>query len=151
VSLKSFAAGESYAELYRLLHESLLLLDRLPEEREGPLTVQFLLRFLALSGHAPQLAYCDSCHAAFGSSQAVFLSRQSAALNCGRCASADSLLLPAGGRAYLEGTLSLPLAQAARVGLESEALSRLRKIAFHLVEASLESRLNTLRAGEGIL
>ena len=151
VTLKSFGAGESYGELYRLLHEALLLLDRLPEEREGLLTTQFLMRFLALSGHAPELGHCDSCHAAFGPSQSAFLSRETAALNCGRCAPADSLRMPPGARAYLEGTLPLPLVRAARVSLEGEALSRLRRIAYHLVEASLESRLNTLRAGEGIL
>jgi len=151
VTLKSFGAGESYGELFRLLHDALLLLDRLPEEREGLLTVQFLMRFLALSGHAPELDRCDGCHVPFGASQPAFLSRESAALSCGRCAAADSLVMPAGARAYLEGTLGLPLAQAGRVSLEGEALSRLRKIAFRLVETSLESSLNTLRAGEGIL
>ncbi|MBN1836828.1 MAG: DNA repair protein RecO [Spirochaetales bacterium] len=151
VALKSFGAGESFGELYRLLHDALLLLDRLPEEREGLLMVQFVMRFLALSGQAPELAHCDSCHAAFAPSQSAFLDRESATLKCARCAPADGLLMPAGARAYLEGTLGLPLAQAARVGLEGEALARLRRIAFHLLEVSLESRLNTLRAGEGIL
>jgi DNA repair protein RecO (recombination protein O) len=151
VALKSYGAGESFGELFRLLHDALLLLDRMPEDREGLLTVQFLMRFLELSGHGPELGHCDGCNAAFAPAETAFVSRQSGALNCGRCAGADSLPLPGGARAYLERTLRLPLAQAARVGLEAEALAALRRVVFHLVESSLESRLNTLRAGEGIL
>jgi DNA repair protein RecO (recombination protein O) len=151
VTLKSFGAGESFAELYRLLHDSLLLLDRLPEQRESVLTVQFLMRFLELSGHMPELGHCDGCHAVFEPSEEAYLPRETAVLSCGRCAPADSFRVPAGARAYLLRTLRAPLAQAARVGLETEALASLRKIVFHLVESSLESRLNTLRAGEGIL
>jgi DNA repair protein RecO (recombination protein O) len=151
VALKSYGAGESFGELFRLLHDALLLLDRLPEERESLLTVQFLMRFLELSGHRPELEHCDGCHAAFAPAETAFLSRETGALSCGRCAAADALPLPAGARAYLERTLVLPLAQAARIGLEGEALAMLRRTAFHLIETSLESRLNTLRAGEGIL
>ena len=151
VALKSFGAGESFGELYRLLRQSLLILDRLPEGQEGLLTVQFLMRFLELSGHRPELRHCESCHVAFGATQPAFLCRESAAFSCGRCAPADSLLVPAGARAYLERTLSLPIEQAIRIGLDAEALARLRKSVYFLAETSLENGLNTLRVGEGIL
>jgi DNA repair protein RecO (recombination protein O) len=151
VALKSFGAGESFGELFRLLHDALVLLDRLPERREGLLTVQFLMRFLELSGHLPELGHCDGCHAAFDPAEETFLSPETGTVSCRRCATADSLRVPAGARAYLLRTIHAPLPSAVRVSLESEALMGLRKAAFTLAELSLETRLNTLRAGEGIL
>ncbi len=45
----------------------------------------------------------------------------------------------------------MPLAQAAAVGLEKEALGALRDTIYHLVQASLEAPLNSLQCAAGIL
>ena len=48
-------------------------------------------------------------------------------------------------------TLKVPLQAAFRVGLEEESLRSLKEAVYFLVQAALETNLNALRSGVGIL
>lgn len=150
-ALKSYGGGESYAGLFRLLTDGLKLLDLAPAGRELLISIQVLARFLALSGHSVELDACARCQLPFESQGPVFLSQEDGAFVCAACACAGNLSLPAGARYYLEKTINLPLAQAAVVGLEQASLRALRDAAYFLVQNSLESSLNSLHCGAGIL
>jgi DNA repair protein RecO (recombination protein O) len=151
VVLKSYAAGGSFASLYRLLAEALVLLEGELEAGLTALSVQVLFRFLELSGQRPELEHCALCGTAHEEHSRSYLSREEGAFVCSACATPGSLSLPAGSRRYLLGTLSLPLSQAVRVRLEDEALRSLKEAAYFLVQSGLETGLNAIRSGAGIL
>ncbi len=151
VSLKSFGAGESQGRLFHLLLEALSVLESVSEQEAAALSVQFLLRFLTLSGLQPDLGACAGCARPFAPQEAVYLPPRSPSLVCARCAGSGSLALSPGGRRYLEHTLQLPLRETVRVGLEERSVDQLKRLAYRLVQDGLESGLNTLRCGTGIL
>lgn len=149
--LRSYGGTTESAALFELLASALRLLDRAPAGRELNLSVQFLLRFLAIGGHRVDPGQCASCQLAFEPSAPFYLREADAGFVCGACAAAEDRPLPAGARRYLERTLALPLAQAAAVGLEQSALAALREAVYLLVQASLEAPLKTLQCAGAIL
>jgi DNA repair protein RecO (recombination protein O) len=151
VCLRSYGGGEQSGALFLLLREALQLLDRAPARRELTLSLQFLLRFLALSGHRIDPASCGRCGLPLEPQAALFLDREEGLLVCPSCAGSSARPLPPGARHYLLRTQELPLAQAAAVGLEREALAALRDTLYYLVQNSLEAPLNSLQCGAGIL
>jgi DNA repair protein RecO (recombination protein O) len=150
--LKSYGGGQESAALFDLLAEALRLLDRAPAGREPTLSVQFLARFLAVSGHRLELAECGRCGLAFETQATVFVSREEGSLVCSACRGDGSYLsLPPGARRYLSVTASMPLEQAAAVGLEQGSLAALRAALYLLVQASLEAPLKSLDCAAGYL
>jgi DNA repair protein RecO (recombination protein O) len=152
--LKSYGGAEESATLFDLLAEALRLLDRSPAGKEPALSVQFLARFLAVSGHRLDLEQCGRCGLGFEPLGTVFVSREEGALVCASCRGQGSggyLSLPPGARRYLAATLGLPLGQAAAVGLEQASLAALRAAMYLLVQASLEAPLKTLDCAAGYL
>jgi DNA repair protein RecO (recombination protein O) len=151
VCLRSYGGGEETDTLFLLLREALQLLDRAPAGRELTLSLQFILRFLGLAGHSIDPAVCGRCQLPTDPQSLLFLAREEGLLVCPACAEPGALALPPGAQRYLLRTRDLPLPQAAAVGLEKGALAALRETLYHLVQASLETPLNTLRCGAGIL
>jgi DNA repair protein RecO (recombination protein O) len=152
--LKSYGGAEESPVLFALLAEALRLLDRAPAGGEALLCLQFLARFLDISGHRLQLEQCPRCQLAFEPRAAFYLSREEGAFVCGACRGAgggEHLAVPPGARRYLVGTLPLPLAQAAAVGLEKASQAALRTALYLLVQSSLEAPLNTLDCAAGFL
>jgi DNA repair protein RecO (recombination protein O) len=150
VSLKSYGGGEGYAGLYGLLREALGLLGRCSEASVGGLSVQFLVRFLQLAGHRPNLEHCSACGAELETPGGAYLSEE-ASLLCPLCGRPEAPRLPGGALRYLQATTKLPLAQAARIGLEARALEAAKEAVYGLVRRSLEADLNAVRCGAGIL
>ncbi len=151
VCLRSYGGGEQSSVLFLLLREALQLLDRAPVRQELTLSLQFLLRFLDLSGHRIDPGSCGRCGLSLEPHAALFLDREEGLLVCSSCAGSSARPLPPGARRYLLRTRELPLAQAAAVGLEKEALAALRDTLYHLVQHSLDAPLNSLQCGAGIL
>jgi DNA repair protein RecO (recombination protein O) len=152
--LKSYGGADESASLFELLAEALRLLDRSPAGREPLLNVQFLARFLAVSGHRLDTEQCGRCDLAFEPLGAVYVSREEGTLLCPSCRGRGGegyLGLPPGARRYLAATLGLPLRQAAAVGLEQASLAALRAAMYLLVQASLEAPLKTLDCAAGYL
>jgi DNA repair protein RecO (recombination protein O) len=151
VCLRSYGVGEQSDALFLLLREALQQLNRALAGRELTLSLQFLLRFLALSGHGVDPVSCGVCGLAFEPQAPLFLSREEGLLTCSACADPAALCLPPGAGRYLARTRDLPLAQAASVGLEKGALAALREAVYHLVQHSLDTSLKSLQCGAGIL
>jgi DNA repair protein RecO (recombination protein O) len=150
--LKSYGGGQESASLFELLAEALRLLNRWPAGRETSLSLQFLARFLVVSGHRLDLEQCGRCGLGFEPLVTVFVSREEGSLLCASCREdGGALSLPPGARRYLAATLGLPLAQAAAVGLEQASLAALRAALYLLVQASLEAPLKSLDCAAGYL
>ncbi len=157
VIIKSFGGGDGSGSMFKLLLESLRCLNDAPEGREITVSLQFLLRFLSLSGFSPDFSTCSKCAVSLGRDEAGYFSHHNLSFFCSNCARADSelrsssLILSPGARRYLEKTLSLPLIQAAKVGLDERSLTALKSIIYLFIQGILETGLNTIRCGAGIL
>jgi DNA repair protein RecO len=144
--LRSYGGGQESSSLFDLLAGSLGLLDRLPAGREPALSLQFLARFLIVSGHRLDLEQCGRCGLGFEPLGTVFVTRKNAGVRLppGR----GGVSLPPGARRYLAATLE-PLAQASAVGLEQA--SPPAAALYLLVQSSLEAPLKTLDCAAGFL
>jgi DNA repair protein RecO (recombination protein O) len=151
VAIKSYGGGENSSPLHGLLVGALRLLEHAQEAMVTRITCQFLMRFLELVGQQPDLEHCGLCGSAFDAPAGAYLAREEELLVCPRCAQPTAPYLPAGSLRYLQSTLKMPLEQAVRVGLEEESLRAVKETVFFLVQAILETRLNAVKSGAGIL
>jgi len=151
VVIRSYGGGENFPLLYDLLVGALRLLDTAPDRQVPLLSCQFLLRFLELLGLKPDLEHCGLCASELDIRSGAYLSREEQIFICGRCARPTALHLPAGALRYLQSTLPSPLYAAMRVGLEERSLRTLKETVYFLVQAMLETNLNSIQSGVGIL
>jgi DNA repair protein RecO len=142
---KSYAAGDLSGSLYALLLECLRLVDKADPRDAQYLTIQFLWRFLALSGSQPDVEHCESCGTSLGESAAGFYSPRSGSVLCEGCSAPEHLRLSAGARRYLAAGSVLPLAEAAALRLDARAFHSLREALFGITRAVLEGDLATVR------
>jgi DNA repair protein RecO (recombination protein O) len=147
---RSFGAGETTGLLFGLFRDCLTLVE-LGDDRDVPyVTIQFLWRFLALSGYQPDISGCERCGAALGEGRAAYYSSQTNSVLCPACGSQIGDLLPAGALRYLEANTTVPLDRAVEVRMEPEGLRALRDTLPRMVQSVLESELTSLRwVGEG--
>jgi DNA repair protein RecO (recombination protein O) len=149
--IRSYGGGENFPLLYDLLVEALQLLNAAPDRVVPFLSVQVLLRFLDLLGQKPDVEYCGICASQLDVHSGAYVSREEQNLICGNCAQPSALYLPAGALRYLQRTLQMPLASSLRIGLEERSLKALKETAYFLVQAVLETNLNSIQSGVGIL
>ncbi len=142
--LKSYAGGESARPLFVLLRDSLALCEQAPQEAVRRLSLQFLWRYLSLTGQAPELERCSECGRPVGPDESMAWG-ESAAL-CPRCAvrSVGAAPVPAGARRYLLYTSALGLEGAARVGLDEAGERALRSLLLGLVQSVVEVPLSSV-------
>ncbi len=142
---KSLGAGDVSGRLFRLLRDSLLMLEAAEARREPYVTLQFLWRFLALAGYEPRIDACDSCGAGFGEQKPAFYAARFNAFLCPSCRLPSDPRLPPGSLRYLEATREQPVARAVEVVLEEESLRALRDTLPLIVQSVLEGTLASLR------
>jgi DNA repair protein RecO len=154
VVLRSLGGGVTDASVFDLLKESLASLDRVPEAGVDQADLQFLWRFLGLSGFRPDLDVCAACGARVAEEEPVYHSPGGHALLCDACAARSGgpcLEMSAGSRRYLAHSLRLSTSRAGLVTLSRPAARSLRRLSGELLQSVLETRLRTLEAGAGIL
>ncbi|HET6451446.1 MAG TPA: DNA repair protein RecO [Spirochaetia bacterium] len=139
IAQRSYGAGETSADLFELFRDCLTLLERAEPELAQCLTVQFLWRFLGLSGYQPDITTCESCGAPFGDRGARHLPHAHG-FRCAACASGGSVISP-GALRYLGATQGQSIAEASRIGLEEHSRVMLRDILLSVVQSVLESPL----------
>jgi DNA repair protein RecO (recombination protein O) len=149
--IRSYAGGENFSLLYDLLVGALKLLDPAQDPLVPLLSVQFLFRFLDLLGQRPDVEHCGLCASELDMHSGAYLSREEQVLLCRNCAQPTELYLPAGALRYLQETLKIPLASSLRIGLEERSLNALKETTYFLVQAVLETQLNSIQSGVGIL
>ncbi len=145
VAQRSFGAGETSPALYELFTDCLRALDPASAPQARSVTIQFLWRFLALSGYAPDTSSCDRCGKRLGPEQAAFFEASGSAFLCGGCARPSSIALPAGARRFLAASERLPVAEAVEVRLEGRSFGALEKCLLAAVQSVLEGELKSLR------
>ena len=151
IILKSYGAGEPSGQLFRLFVECLECLNTCAEQDEPYILVQFLWRFLSISGFRPDLNLCHECSKNITASHPLYYEKSLVLFSCGECARDKSSLLNPGIRIYLDKSLHLPVKKALAIKIEKNAIESLKKITYHIVESHLETRLNSLKSGEGII
>lgn len=148
VIMKSHGAGGE--ELFTLYGEALELLDVIPETKFLDLDVQYLARFLQLTGFASFSELCDECGSPLSGGGALYYSRHHASYVCEGCRRQGDPPITAGARRYWGFTESRTLQEALRVGLEREGLKSLHTAFIQQLEEILGKRLNSLKEGFGL-
>lgn len=151
VVIRSYGGGDSFPLLYDLLADALRLLAAAPDRLVPLLSIQVLLRFLDLLGQRPDVVHCGLCASELDTRAGAYLSADEQMLVCSQCARPTALHLPAGALRYLQSTLQMPLEAALRIVLEERSLKALKETAYFLVQAVLETNLNSIQSGVGIL
>jgi DNA repair protein RecO (recombination protein O) len=151
VIIRSYGGGDHFIKLYDLLVVALGLLNTAPDPVVPLLSCQVLLRFLELLGRKPDVEHCGLCASELDLRSGAYLSREEQVLICSGCARPAALHLPPGALRYLQSTARMDLAAATRIRLEQRSLRALKEGVYFLVEALLETSLNVLRSGVGIV
>jgi len=149
VIMKSYGGGESSTELFNLFRNALQYLDSASPGSEHFVSQQFLWRFMTLSGFSPELSVCSNCNVEI--ENILFFPAGELAPFCNKCIRGKYSSLSSGARRYLQTTLQLPLSAALKVRLMEESVISLKQVTFQLVQTMVDSPLNTIKTGKGIL
>jgi len=147
--LKTF--GGEGPSIFRLLIETLTLLEALPEDRTTELLIQFLFRYLSFAGIAPHMENCNICGRERSVREPLFYHPGSVEVFCKECSHSEDGILPAGGVAYLHYTRSLSLSEALQVRLEEVSLQALKGYLLSCIQNLAMGSLQSLRTAEGFL
>jgi len=142
IAQRSYGAGETSADLFELFRDCLALLEHAVPKLAQCLTLQFLWRFLGLSGYQPDISACESCGVPLGEGGARHLPNAHG-FRCPACAPAGTSV-PAGALRYLGATQRMSVPEAALVGLDDHARATLRDILLSIVQSVLESSLASI-------
>lgn len=147
--LKTFGGEGPF--VYGLLVEALTLLEAMPEERLTELLVQFLFRYLAYAGVAPNLELCSTCGKEWSDREPRYYRPGGVELYCKECSHPEDGVLPPGGVSYVQYTRSLPLVAALQVRLEETSLQALKGYLLSCMQSLSMGSLKSLRTAEGFL
>ncbi|MBN1797935.1 MAG: DNA repair protein RecO [Spirochaetales bacterium] len=151
IVLKSFGGGESRARVFTLLLDSLKQIDQGAEAALSYITIQFIWRFLAITGFDLDITTCGLCHKTLDSSQAFYFLLNSTLFVCKNCCKSSRLELMPGVRSYFSKTEKLPLAKAVKITMQTETMLSLKIVLYTCVQALLNAELVSLKTGEDIL
>jgi DNA repair protein RecO (recombination protein O) len=151
IILKSFGGGETGEAVFALFLESLAILSEIAAHDMSFLIVQFIYRYLAITGFGPELRICSRCGKILDETTAIFFEAKSREFLCGECSPKPSIPVFPGMIKYLAKTSTLPLSKAMAIRLEKEAVLALKSIMYALIEETLEVPLASIKSGEGIL
>ncbi len=146
--LRTFGGGGESGTLFSLLIESLRALDAATGFE--PVTVQFLWRYLAVSGLQPDLDECTVCGAPLSRARAWDASH--GGFLCESCAqTGDRDRLNPGAAAYLRHSGALSLSSSLDIRLDAASMTNAKRVLYRIVQDVAETPLNSLRIGGGIL
>jgi DNA repair protein RecO (recombination protein O) len=144
---------ESGRELYRLVEETLTLLDG--GLACDPVLRAFELHLLAATGYAPMLDHCRGCGQALDGGEPAYLVAERGGLLCRACVRADEAVRPVTGATVRElGRLAGGPLAAAATGTDPVNLAEAAAVAEHLIGAvspgPLRARAFAARVRTGI-
>jgi DNA repair protein RecO (recombination protein O) len=149
IILKSFGGGEAGGEVYSLLVDAL---DSIGDGADLTyVIIQFISRYLGITGYAPQLRSCSRCGRIFDDSIRIFFHSKTLEFLCSGCSTQDSVPVLQGMVKYLEKTGDIQFSKAMEIKVEKNASLALKAIMYGLIEALLETPLASIRSGEGII
>ncbi len=148
VVIESKGGGGDFEALFRLFVRALDILDR--SLKPGVfllLSIQFLWRFLRLSGYLPPLEICSKCGKLISDTEEAFYSPVDAAVFCAQCRNENHLPLTMGARAYIKKTGEMDLRDSIRIGLEKGSVESLKNFLYLRIQKQLDRSLKTLESG----
>lgn len=155
--LKTFASGGAAEALYDLFRSALVELDRRDTAGADLISVQFIWRFLGLSGSRPDLDICACSGEYLVPEEPAFYSRT----ENGFCAESHAstefeddgqmIRWSSGALAYLRHTTAVSLLEALRATPPREALTTIKRVLYIIIQDLVEAPLNTIRTGSGII
>ncbi len=151
IILRSFGGGENNSSVFNLLYESLNIIDNIPEEKVPYVSIQFIWRFIYLSGHNPALDTCADCGKTLVNNEPMFLPYNANMFYCAGCSKESGLILSPGSRMYLLNTITKTLNTAVKITLDNESISGLKEILYALIQRILETELNSIKCSEGYI
>ena len=149
--LKTYATGGDSERLYELFVEALGELQDRPARAAELASIHFVWRFLLSSGLQPDLVHCAVCGEFLAESEPVYYSARDNGFCSNAHASDDMPRWQPGAVAYLRYTGRLSLGEALRVIPPKGASVRIKRLLYSILEEHVESPLNALRSGAGIL
>ena len=93
VTLKSFGGGESVKEMFFLILNILKILNRVNENDADFILIQFLWRFLLITGHRPDLKNCSHCNTQISGPVIIYYSDGMPGFVCGKCKKLNAVQL----------------------------------------------------------
>jgi DNA repair protein RecO (recombination protein O) len=151
VILRSYGGGESVNDVFALFLESMRCLEEVKEEEVVFVLIQFLWRFLILTGHGLECDVCSQCGAGIEKTDSAFYEQGRSGFLCIRCKRMENETCNPGMRKYLSATMTLPLRRAMDVKIEEKSAQTLKTIILHIIEALLEVSLKTLQSGQQMI
>ncbi len=145
IVLKSYGGGGDSKDIFILLRDALTILDTCNPAQVECTVIQFLWRFLILSGMNPDLNYCSMCGRQVGLGELLTFSQEENAFVCSRCGAAGNFTLNGGERKYLAYTARLPFTGAVKTGLVKSSVHPLRQLLLTMIQNFLEYPLNSLK------
>jgi DNA repair protein RecO (recombination protein O) len=148
---KTYGAGGGSEELFGLFHEALGELERRPGNEAELVSIQFIWRFLSVSGMQPDLEHCAITGEFLAQGEPVYYSPAEQGF-CSRDVAGEHMTAwQPGALAFMRHTATVSLSQALRTTPPAGATARIKRVLYAILEEHVDSPLNTLKSGSGIL
>lgn len=149
--LMTYGGGGESEGLFHLLLHGLELLDTLPADRAPALSIQFVWRFLEYGGAQPDLYHCARSGEPLAAGEPAWYSGADQGF-CGPSFATDDMpMWQPGALAFMRHTALLALDESLRVVPPDGSLARIKRVVYALLQDHVESPLQSLKTGSGIL
>ncbi len=146
--LKTFSGGGESEIIYPLLAESLTELNTAVKEKQTLILIQFIWRYLGISGFRPDIEHCGRCDSMISVSESAWFDERENQIICNKCKPDMKMLkISFGGLKYLRHTVKLDLNKSMKIGLDSKSAETLKRILLVIIQGIVEYPLNTLKNG----
>jgi len=149
--LKTYATGGESQRLFGLLVDSLGELQRRPAAESERVSVLFVWRFLEYSGLQPDLEHSAISGEFLAENAPIYYSSREQGFCAADEAGEQMPRWQPGAAAYLRYAGREELGAALRVIPPDGAIARIKRVLYAILEEHVESPLNALRSGSGIL
>ncbi len=143
VLLKSFGGGES-EPFYKLISEALDFLETVEHQKIVYVLIQFLWRYIGLSGLAVDFDRCANCGIALHTGDTIFIDIINHGSFCPSCSLPNMVSLSRGGINYLAHTSSRTLPQSDTVLLDKDSTLQLFRLLCGYVEGIVEGKIHSI-------
>lgn len=151
IILQSYGSGDATGDVFRLLVAALEVLDFASPSSASLTSIQFLWRFLRLSGLEPDLDVCAISGEALAADRPIFFSRTDSGF-CGPSYAQEHMIAwQPGAAAYMRHTVLQPFSESLRVTPPDGAAVRIKRVLYAALQDQLERPIRTLESGSGIL
>ena len=152
IIMKSHAGGESGEALFRLLSDSMNILENSTgRDSAERLMMQFLLRTVIFFTGPFQLNECGNCGRIMKDSEEAFYSIRDLAFICSSCSNTENTVINPGIKKYIGYSVKQTLEVSIKSGIERGQQKELNSLLYSVVQEYIEEPLVTLKTGREFL